>query len=196
MSWIEIIADRKIRDAQDEGKFDDLPGRGQPLHLEFDPRVPPEQRAAYRLMKDAQLLPDWIQLDKEIRQRHERWTARLDEFARSFAQEAERQGEKNARTRPEMLDRRRDYFLREAAEGLRDLNRMIDRLNLIVPTATKQRVRLNLAEWMRELEERFPRRTPYPPGEGTPWAQLVEEDRPPTRLSNRMPLGRKRGSIG
>src|SRR4028119_1285319 len=93
MSWIEIIADRKIRDAQDEGHFDNLPGKGQPLHLEFDPRVPPEQRAAYRLMKDAQLLPDWIQLDKEIRQRGERWTARVDEFARTFGHEGEEQGQ-------------------------------------------------------------------------------------------------------
>ena len=82
MSWIEIIADRKIRDAQEEGAFDDLPGKGKPLKLEFDPRIPPEQRAAYRLMKEAQLLPDWIQLDKEVRQREEQWRTRVEEFAR------------------------------------------------------------------------------------------------------------------
>src|SRR5258708_20773892 len=80
MSWIEIIADRKIRDAQEEGAFDDLPGKGKPLKLEFDPRIPPEQRAAYRLMKEAQLLPDWIQLDKEVRQREEQWRAPGGEF--------------------------------------------------------------------------------------------------------------------
>ncbi len=28
---IEIIAENKIREAQDLGKFDNLPGRGQPL---------------------------------------------------------------------------------------------------------------------------------------------------------------------
>src|SRR5438105_12648242 len=67
MSWIEIIADRKIREAQEEGAFDNLPGKGKPLKLDFDPNVPPELRAAYRLMKEAQILPDWIQLDKEVR---------------------------------------------------------------------------------------------------------------------------------
>ena len=194
MSWIEIIADRKIRDAQEEGHFDNLPGKGQPLHLEFDPRVPPEQRAAYRLMKDAQLLPDWIQLDKEIRQRQERWRARVEEFARTREEELQTRG--SARSGTEALDRRRDRFLRQTAEELRDLNRMIDRLNLIVPATTKQRIRLNLAERMEELEARFPRGTPYPSGQAAPWAPLVEEDRPPTRLSNRMPLRRKRGSIG
>jgi len=93
MSWIEIIADRKIRDAQEEGAFDDLPGKGKPLKLEFDPRIPPELRAAYRLMKEAQLLPDWIQLDKEVRQREENpnatafWRRAIDEYTRGDYEE-------------------------------------------------------------------------------------------------------------
>ena len=72
MSWFELIADRKIRDAMEEGRFDDLPGKGKPLNLDVDLSVPPEQRMAMRLMREANLLPDWIQLDKEIRQRQER----------------------------------------------------------------------------------------------------------------------------
>jgi len=79
MSWIEIIADRKIRDAQEEGAFDNLPGKGKPLKLDFDPNVPPEMRAAYRLMKEAQILPDWIQLDKEVRTFQQQLQERLEE---------------------------------------------------------------------------------------------------------------------
>src|SRR5690349_3476483 len=137
MSWIEIIADRKIRDAQDEGAFDNLPGKGKPLKLEFDPRVPPEQRAAYRLMKEAQLLPDWIQLDKEIRHRQEQWDARLEAFARTHAADLRRAPVNHRRDCYEALDRRRDLFLVEAMEGLRQLNHAIDRFNLITPTPSR-----------------------------------------------------------
>src|SRR3954465_14778910 len=82
MSWFELIAERKILDAQEEGAFDNLPGKGQPLDLESDARVPAELRAAYRIMKESKILPDWIQLAKEIRQREEQWGRRVDTFAR------------------------------------------------------------------------------------------------------------------
>src|SRR5687768_2081909 len=117
MSWIEIIADRKIRDAQEEGAFDDLPGKGKPLSLDFDPRVPPEQRAAYRLMKEARILPDWIQLDKEIRQAQHAWETRLERFSIRRAEAVEHAVRAAEEPR---FDHERDRFLLEAAVGLRE----------------------------------------------------------------------------
>src|SRR4051794_18947809 len=154
MSWIEIIADRKIRDAQEEGAFDDLPGKGKPLKLEFDPRIPPEQRAAYRLMKEAQLLPDWIQLDKEVRQREEQWRARVEEFARGREPDHSRPDEDRRRS-DESLDLEREVFLTGVAEQLRALNREIDRFNLVVPVPSRARGRINIPARMEELETRF-----------------------------------------
>ena len=42
------IAEQKIREAQERGEFDDLPGKGKPLDLEDLSGVPEEMRMAYR----------------------------------------------------------------------------------------------------------------------------------------------------
>ena len=41
---IELIAERKIEEAMQEGKFDDLPGKGKPLPLDEEWFAPPELR--------------------------------------------------------------------------------------------------------------------------------------------------------
>lgn len=196
MSWIEIIADRKIRDAQDEGVFDDLPGKGKPLNLDFDPRVPPELRAAYRMMKDAQLLPDWIQLDKEIRQRQTQWEARVEAYAARREEDAAHRPARGSKGYDEDLDRARERFFYRAAEGLCELNRMIDRLNLIVPVVSRQRLRIDVVGKMGELEERFPRFSNRAPTAAESWHGVLPTEQKPTKLSNRLPIKRKRDTIG
>jgi hypothetical protein len=195
MSWIEIIADRKIKEAQDEGAFDNLPGKGKPLNLEADARVPPELRAAYRMMKEAQLLPDWVQLDKDLRLRQERWQEQAAEFRAAWEADY-RSALAGPRGTDARLDARRDRFLLRAAEELREQNRLIDRLNLIVPTPNQQRLRIRLAERLAALEAEYPRTQPLPAGVDAPWATLLHEERPPTQLGHRVPLRRRKGSIG
>ncbi|MFQ3610535.1 MAG: DUF1992 domain-containing protein [Fimbriimonadales bacterium] len=63
---IEIIAERKIEEAMQEGKFDNLPGRGKPLPMDEEWFVPPEMRPAIRLLKSAGVLPDWMERAREI----------------------------------------------------------------------------------------------------------------------------------
>lgn len=193
MSWFEIIAERKILDAQEEGAFDNLPGKGKPLNLEIDSRVPPELRMAYRLMREANVLPDWIQMEKEIRQRKERIDLKIEEYGRRREVDLERA--EGDRTWVPKLDGRRDDFLIYIARELRDLNRLIDRFNLIVPATSRQRVRANLAAQLAELEERFPRTHPRQDG-SAPWRDLVQEERPPTRLTHRMPVRRRKDTLG
>ena len=178
MSWFELIADRKIRDAMEDGRFDDLPGKGKPLNLDVNLSVPPEQRMAVRLMREANFLPDWIQLDKEIRERQERIRTKTEAYAQR--RQADRAGDTPAAVR--LLDGRRDDFLIYAVKELRDLNRAIDRFNLIVPALSRQRLRLKLSVHLSELEERFPRLHPLL-GDTMPWRELIHEERPPTRLA-------------
>jgi hypothetical protein len=195
MSWFEIISERKIREAQEEGVFDNLPGRGKPLNLDVDLRVPPELRTVYRLMREANVLPDWIALDKEVRQRQERWQAGAETFARSFATAHAELGPKPARAACERLDGRREAFLDQAAKELRELNRMIDRLNLIVPTPAQQRLRLDLRERMEALETTLPRLLARRDAAAPAWERYLEEPRPPTTLANRMPLRRRKPAL-
>jgi hypothetical protein len=62
----EIIAERKIAEAMEEGKFDDLPGKGQPLEIDPQWLVPPHLRVAATILHNAQILPEWAQTDREI----------------------------------------------------------------------------------------------------------------------------------
>ena len=65
MWLLDQWAERHILDAQRQGEFDDLPGSGQPLKLDDDSHVPPELRAAYRMLKNAGCLPPELEQRKE-----------------------------------------------------------------------------------------------------------------------------------
>lgn len=67
MLLLDTLAERRIREAQDSGEFDNLPGEGMPLALDGDALVPGELRAAYRLLKNAGLVPSELEPYCEIR---------------------------------------------------------------------------------------------------------------------------------
>ena len=67
MDLFAVIAERRILEAMERGEFDDLPGKGKPLNLgDDDPMVPEELRMAFRMLKNADLLPPELELRKEI----------------------------------------------------------------------------------------------------------------------------------
>ena len=68
MHPIDSLVEQRIREAQENGEFDDLPGAGAPLELDDDALVPEELRAAYRLLKNAGFLPPELEAHREIRQ--------------------------------------------------------------------------------------------------------------------------------
>ena len=56
MELIDQWAERYIIDAQQKGELDNLPGSGKPLQLDDDSLVPPELRAGYRLLRNAEYI--------------------------------------------------------------------------------------------------------------------------------------------
>ncbi len=64
----EIIAERRIRQAMEEGAFENLEGKGRPLIFEDDSMIPPDLRMAYKILKNAGFVPPAVQNDKEIKQ--------------------------------------------------------------------------------------------------------------------------------
>jgi hypothetical protein len=62
------IIEERIRAAQRKGEFENLNGAGKPLNLDEMNGVPEELRLAYKLLKNADLLPPEIELKKEIHQ--------------------------------------------------------------------------------------------------------------------------------
>lgn len=67
MWLIDQLAERAIDRARERGELDNLPNEGRPLQLDDDSMVPPELRAAYRLLKNAGYLPEEVKLRREIR---------------------------------------------------------------------------------------------------------------------------------
>lgn len=61
------IIEKRIKEAQEKGEFDDLPGKGGPLALEDDSRIPEDLRLSYKVLKNANCLPPEVELRKEIR---------------------------------------------------------------------------------------------------------------------------------
>lgn len=65
-SVIQFIAERRIEEAQAQGAFDNLPGRGRPLHLEDMSHVPEDLRMAYKILSNAGCLPPELAERKEL----------------------------------------------------------------------------------------------------------------------------------
>ena len=65
-TW-ESLVDRQIREAMEEGKFDDLPLTGKPLPLE-DETFAGDRAMAFRVLRNAGAAPPWIEADKEVRE--------------------------------------------------------------------------------------------------------------------------------
>ncbi|MEW6301745.1 MAG: DUF1992 domain-containing protein [Thermodesulfobacteriota bacterium] len=66
LSYFARIVEERIREAQQAGAFDDLPGKGKPIVLEDLSTVPEDLRMAYHIMKNAHVLPPEAELQKEI----------------------------------------------------------------------------------------------------------------------------------
>jgi hypothetical protein len=68
MLTLDLLAEQRIREAQERGEFDNLPGAGAPLVLDDDALVPEELRAAYRILKNSGFVPPELEAHREIRE--------------------------------------------------------------------------------------------------------------------------------
>ena len=62
----ESLIDRKIREAMEDGEFDDLSGKGEPIDLTENPFEDPDWRMAHRMLRQAGFAPAWIEERKDI----------------------------------------------------------------------------------------------------------------------------------
>jgi len=66
MDILAKIAEQRIREAMERGEFDNLPLHGQPIKLDDLVGVPAHLRIGYKILKNAGVLPEEMQLKKEI----------------------------------------------------------------------------------------------------------------------------------
>jgi hypothetical protein len=60
------IAEQRIREAMEQGHFENLPGAGRPLNLEDYFSTPEDLRMAYSILRNANCAPAEVQLLKEV----------------------------------------------------------------------------------------------------------------------------------
>lgn len=82
MSFDKIV-EAIIREAQERGDFDNLPGKGKPIDLTAYFDTPEDVRNAYSLLKNAGMVPVEIELLQEIAALKERLAMTYDEKERN-----------------------------------------------------------------------------------------------------------------
>jgi hypothetical protein len=133
-TW-ESLVERQIREAMDEGAFDELPYSGEPLPIEEDSAAG-ERALGFRVLRNAGVAPPWIEADKEVRAL---LTDRDALMTRALGA--------GSPARPR---------LRRELEGIvLQVNRAIERLNAEAPTDRQHRRPLDLPEQLARLEAAF-----------------------------------------
>jgi DnaJ-like protein len=125
MDKFALIAERKIREAMEQGAFDRLEGEGRPIALSENPFEDASLRMGHRLLRNNGFAPAWIEESKDI-----------DAQRQILESDAARIRARNeAGADREWFDRKmQDIRDRTAA-----LNRRIADFNLKAPTASVQK---------------------------------------------------------
>ena len=132
-----------IRKAMEEGKFDNLPGKGKPLNLEENPLEDPEWRAAFRALRNGGFSLPWIE---DLREIQESWEAARRALANTWAW---RQKELAETGQTSLIDKEWGRAAASFREKVQELNKKIRKYNLGVPADIFQKTPIN-AE--REIE--------------------------------------------
>jgi DnaJ family protein C protein 28 len=100
VSIFDRIVEERIRAALEEGKFENLPGKGKPLKMDDNPYEAEEWRTAHTLLRKNGFSLPWLELKKEIEQeiqqarrrlraaRHRQdsdWQAQMEQFSKVIA---------------------------------------------------------------------------------------------------------------
>jgi DnaJ homolog subfamily C member 28 len=154
---IALVAERKILEAIEEGKFENLPGKGKPIVFDDDPMTPPHLRMANQILRNANVLPEWMQVQKDLeRERQEVGKFREKVIVenrkrrllleRPLAKEAEREafGIWHARSRAEFQKR------------MKSVNTLILKLSLMAPSTVAPIPSYKVEAEMQAFDADFP----------------------------------------
>ena len=66
VEYLHRVVEERIQRAQEEGAFDNLPGKGKALPLDDDSWIPEDLRLSYKILKNSNCLPIEMEMRKEI----------------------------------------------------------------------------------------------------------------------------------
>lgn len=132
----ETLIDRQIREAMENGAFDDLPYQGKPLPNDENPHAA-EWGLAFHVLKNAGFAPPWIEADKEARELLGRRDALVE----------------RARTGPAPTAIARQRAHAQIGSIVQQLNTAVERVNAEAPSQRQHRRPLVLDEELRRYDE-------------------------------------------
>lgn len=142
-NWIE----EKIRAAQEQGEFDNLPGKGKPLRDPRNPFLPADQQLAHDLLRNSGHTLPWLDDRKEIEQRVEAARRGLQQAHDHFCSHDPSADPAAQTANAAAWERHKQAFAQELAA----INRLIDAYNLKAPSPQVHKLRLILAEELARL---------------------------------------------
>ncbi|NXY50631.1 DJC28 protein, partial [Ceuthmochares aereus] len=127
---VERLVEDLIQESMAKGDFDNLSGKGKPLQKFSDcPHIDPMTHNLNRILIDNGYQPEWILLQKEIRETIER-------LRKNLVQARSNLGGPMTPYRQKQWNRACEEFI----EDIRKLNKRIDSFNLVVPLLSRQMV--------------------------------------------------------
>ncbi|MBA0838199.1 hypothetical protein Goarm_010278 [Gossypium armourianum] len=113
------VVEQRIWHSMEEGQFENLAGKGKPLNLNTNPHADPAEDTLYRILSKNGCAPEWVELNKEIRNKVSEWRVALK---KAWTSKCNGNDEEKWIERCESLKKQ-----------LRDINDKVFRYNLIVP---------------------------------------------------------------
>ncbi|NXS71041.1 DJC28 protein, partial [Pandion haliaetus] len=127
---VERLVEDLIQESMAKGDFDNLSGKGKPLQKFSDcPHIDPMTHNLNRILIDNGYQPEWIQMQKEIRETIE-WLRKNIVASRS----------KLGGPMTPYRQKQWNHICEQFIEDIRKLNKRIDNFNLVVPILSRQMV--------------------------------------------------------
>ncbi len=143
MWWWDRVIDDKIKTAQDHGAFDNLANHGRPLPNDGEPSG--EDWLANHLLREAGVLPAWLQLRKDIYHERDGVLAAL----REYDEERQRLNPVDPRHQAILVRLEERYSARA-----REINKKIDEHNLRCPSISLEILRFQ-EDWIRRRRSAY-----------------------------------------
>lgn len=148
MSSTEDLVENQILKAQQRGDFDNLEGAGKPLNLEENPFEPLDLRMTFKILKDNDFAPYWIELGKEV----DAEMAKIDKEVEAFRRYTELfYSEKRGSLARKRYDKRKAHFFFETRLRWEKVYKKILDFNLHCPTFRLGRANISVDDEMYKI---------------------------------------------
>ncbi|XP_062983647.1 dnaJ homolog subfamily C member 28 [Elgaria multicarinata webbii] len=140
---IERLVEDLIQESMAKGDFDNLGGKGKPLQKFSDcPHVDPMTHNLNRILIDNGYQPEWILMQKEIRET-------IEKLRKDMVASRNKLGDPMTPQKEKQWEEVCEQFI----ENIKALNKRINDFNLVVPILSRQMVHFNAGKEIARAQE-------------------------------------------